>query len=257
MSSRLEELVALSRRLGEPAADLAILAEGNTSCRDGNRFWVKASGHSLREIDKGGFVQCEFDQLNAAFGRNLSDEEVRETLLRSTVAGSLQRPSVEAFMHSWLLTVPGVEFVGHVHPTACLALLCTPGSQILCRMRFFPDEVVCCGATSAWVPYVDPGLPLAEKIAASVTSFIREQGEPPKVIWLQNHGIIALGRTAHEVESALLMTAKAAQVVLLGGGLKAVEKEMIVPLTAAAVNRIRTRPDEHYRQSLLWNQSEK
>lgn len=163
-----------------------------------------------------------------------------------------RRPSVEAFMHAWLLTLPGVEWVGHVHPTAVLALLCSPGAQGLCRMRFFPDEVVCCGPATCWVPYVDPGLPLAEKIKEAVTNFINEHEEAPKVVWLQNHGVIALGRTALEVESAILMNDKAARVVLAAGGLQAVEKDRIVPLSPLAVDRIHSRPDEHHRQKLLW-----
>lgn len=155
-------------------------------------------------------------------------------------------------MHAWLLTLPGVEFVGHVHPTAVLSLVCSPSAQQLCRMRFFPDEVVCCGLATAWVPYADPGLPLADKIKESVSNFVREHSEAPKVVWLQSHGVIALGRSAAEVESALLMNDKAARVVLSAGGLQAVEKDRIVPLSPQVVERIRSRPDEHYRQELLW-----
>lgn len=162
------------------------------------------------------------------------------------------RPSVEAFMHAWLLTLPGVEFVGHVHPTAVLSLVCSPDAQGLCRMRFFPDEVVCCGVATAWVSYVDPGLPLAAKIRDSVTHFVKEHGETPKVIWMQNHGLIALGRSPLEVETAILINVKASRMILMAGGLGAVEKDKIVPLSPATVERIRTRPDEHYRQQLLW-----
>jgi rhamnose utilization protein RhaD (predicted bifunctional aldolase and dehydrogenase) len=49
---RLDELVVLSLELGDPARDLAILAEGNTSARiDANSFWVKASGTSLSRAE--------------------------------------------------------------------------------------------------------------------------------------------------------------------------------------------------------------
>lgn len=249
---RLDDLVSLSHRLGEPTADMAILAEGNTSCKDGTNFWVKASGKCLRDIDRDGFVQCDPLVLTECFGRGLSDAEVKEALYSSVKSDSNLRPSVEAFMHAWLLQLPGVEFVGHTHPTAVLSLVCSPGAQLLCRMRFFPDEVVCCGTTTVWIPYVDPGLPLAEKIATYVSAYLKEYNEVPKLLWLQNHGAIALGSTAHEVESALAMTTKAARMILMAGGLKAVEKESIVPLSAAVVDRIRTRPDEHYRQALLW-----
>jgi len=251
MSERLPELVAMSRFLGDPAHDLAILAEGNTSCNEEGSFWVKASGFSLNGIGPEGFVRCRPEPLLESFGTSPTDAAVSELLL-SCRSGDGQKPSVEAFMHAWLLTLPGVEFVGHVHPTAILALLCSAGAEGLCSMRFFPDDVVCCGVATAWVPYVDPGLFLAEAIKESVTNFGRVHGEPPKVIWMQNHGMIALGRTANEVKSAIMMNVKVARVVQMAGGLGAVEKGSLTPLSAETVERIHSRPDEHYRQELLW-----
>ncbi|HSW43277.1 MAG TPA: hypothetical protein VLM76_12275 [Patescibacteria group bacterium] len=44
----LHQLIGLSRSLGEPSRQLAILGEGNTSARiDDETFWVKASGTQL------------------------------------------------------------------------------------------------------------------------------------------------------------------------------------------------------------------
>jgi len=65
----------------------------------------------------------------------------------------------------------------------------------------------------------------------------------PKVILMQNHGLIALGRTAQQVENITAMAVKAARVLLgayaLGGPRF---------LTARDVARIHTRPDELYRR---------
>src|SRR5579862_8369230 len=52
----LEELIALSRWLGDPAHDLAILGEGNSSALlDDQTFLVKASGRELRTADENSF----------------------------------------------------------------------------------------------------------------------------------------------------------------------------------------------------------
>ena len=93
------------------------------------------------------------------------------------------------------------------------------------------------------VPYVDPGLPLAAAVRESVEAFVAEWGTVPKTIWMGNHGLIALGGNRREVESATLMTAKASRVRLGGASL---------PLRRESVERIANRPDDHYRQSLLW-----
>jgi ribulose-5-phosphate 4-epimerase/fuculose-1-phosphate aldolase len=62
---------------------------------------------------------------------------------------------------------------------------------------------------------------------------------------MQNHGLIALGRTAQEVEDITAMAVKAARVLLgtyvLGGPHL---------LTAENVVRIHTRPDEAYRRQV-------
>ena len=59
-----EELVALTRRLGDPAKDLVILAEGNTSqlLPDG-RIAVKASGVYMADASREDFVVTEVQSL--------------------------------------------------------------------------------------------------------------------------------------------------------------------------------------------------
>jgi len=55
----LEELVEMSRKLGEPAADCVILGEGNTSARiDEETFWVKASGALRTALCGSGLARC-------------------------------------------------------------------------------------------------------------------------------------------------------------------------------------------------------
>ena len=237
-----EEAAALARTLGDPLLDLAMLAEGNTSARqDDDTFWVKASGFSMRDITADGFLRVCFAPILTAEG--LDDAGVRELLAMARVDQGPIMPSVETFMHAWLLTLPGVNFVGHCHPTDLLPILCRPDAEERAKERFFPDEIVCCGPASAWVPYVDPGLPLANAVRHGVEEYIREWGSVPKTIWMGNHGLIALGANRREVESATLMSAKAAR-VRLGGANK--------PLTREQAERLATRPDEHYRQRLLW-----
>jgi L-ribulose-5-phosphate 4-epimerase len=244
--SVVEELIRLSLRLGDPSLDLAILAEGNASAIEGDSFWVKASGYQLASLDESGLAKVDLAAANAYLsGPDLTDKETREAL--KTVGAGERLPSVETFMHAYLLTLPGVKFVGHTHPTPHLSMLSTSRAAEIAKQRLFPDEIVCCGPESAFVPYTDPGLPLAKAIRASVEDYIGRWEETPKAVWLENHGLIALGQTAQEVLSTTLMSSKAARVWLHGfaSGLP------MKPLTDEQIERIHTRPDEHYRQELL------
>jgi rhamnose utilization protein RhaD (predicted bifunctional aldolase and dehydrogenase) len=248
----LEQLIAMSRRLGDPLLDYVILGEGNTSAQiDGDTFWVKASGAELRTIKAHGFVEVRFGEVLSMLDREgLGDAEVKAGLEAARVdPQATARPSVETVLHALVLTLDGVNFVGHTHPTAVNALLCSQKVEEAIAGRLFPDEIVYCGPAPVYIPYTDPGVPLATKVGDEINRFLDEYGETPKVILMQNHGLIALGRTATEVENITAMYVKTARVILgayaLGG-----------PhfMTPEAVTRIHTRPDEQYRRQ-EWGRS--
>jgi rhamnose utilization protein RhaD (predicted bifunctional aldolase and dehydrogenase) len=244
------ELVDLCHKLGSSERDLAILGEGNVSGKlDEEGFLVKASGHSMCNIGTGGFSRINFSLiLRALDGGDITDSETRELLnISRQDPDSDPLPSVETFMHAYLLSLEGINYVGHTHPTPLISLLSVEGCEEISRLRLFPDEIVCCGPATAYVPYVDPGLPLARAIRKSVEEFRLEYGMVPKTIWLQNHGLICPAKSVRDVESATYMGAKAARAWLgaLGTGRK------LVPMTQQAIDRIHTRPDEHFRQKLI------
>lgn len=241
-------LVGLSRELGEERRELAILAEGNTSAKlpDGT-FLVKASGSNLGTMTNADLVQCSFAPLLEMLDRTqISDAEVEEGLMKSRVNQAAKKPSVECLFHAWLLSQPGIEFVGHVHSIAINRILCSPRAGEFATHRLFPDEVVCCGPASLHLGYVDPGLDLAKAIREGCGHFQKERGILPKVILLQNHGVIAPGRTSGAVKAAIYMADKAARIFEGAARLRGPEF-----LTPEQVARIAGRSDEHYRQRIL------
>ena len=96
------------------------------------------------------------------------------------------------------------------------------------------------------VGYVDPGTILAQNIREETGKFITAENRPPRMVLMQNHGLIALGATTGAVLAASLMAEKSARIFLgasaLGGP---------TALSAENVARIDSRPDEHYRQRML------
>ena len=90
-----------------------------------------------------------------------------------------------------LLDECDANFIGHTHPTQVNRVLCSSRAEQFAKHRMFPDEVVLCGPESAFVPYVSPGLPLAQGIQSSVRDYIARNHEPPKIVLLANHGLIA------------------------------------------------------------------
>src|SRR3954471_12147755 len=92
----LDRLIALSREIGRPERELAILGEGNTSADVGDgTFWVKASGSQLAMIDAGGFSRVRLtSMLELLDAPRLSDEQVDAGLRGALVDPAACKPSV-------------------------------------------------------------------------------------------------------------------------------------------------------------------
>lgn len=245
MSDVRTELIEMSRTLGDEKLDLAILGEGNTSAReDDESFWVKASGTHLARADESTLVRVQFAPILAALEREaMSDAETKQLLRDATTAGD-RIPSIETFLHAMCLPLEGVRFVGHTHPTAAVSLLCSARSRELFSGSLFPDQIVLLGPRMVYVPYADPGLPLARAVRDALRAFLDHERRVPRVILLENHGVIALGSTAHEVLNITLMLVKVCRITagaLLAGGPRF--------LTRQNVERIDQRPDELARRA--------
>jgi rhamnose utilization protein RhaD (predicted bifunctional aldolase and dehydrogenase) len=243
-----EDLLTLSHEIGREDRGLVLLGEGNTSARfTEDTYLVKASGSHLGNLRAEDVVECRLSTILPMLDQNdLSDRQVDEALLASRVDKKAKKPSVEAVFHAWLLSLPDVKFVGHSHPTAVNQILCSPRTREFAERRMFPDEIVCCGVASVFIPLTDPGLKLAQAIRRETKAFVKKHQHQPRVILMENHGIITLGGTWQSVLAAVLMAEKAAKVFVgaaqLGGP---------VFLSEENIARIAGRPDEVYRQRVL------
>jgi rhamnose utilization protein RhaD (predicted bifunctional aldolase and dehydrogenase) len=287
-------LVALSHQLGDPAADLVVLGEGNTSTALGDgTFLVKASGTRLGGVTEDDLVRLDLAAVLALIDDPELDEHDQPGLaarLRAAarpsgpesatepgtepdsgpdigpdigpgtdaafgsgagtgLAGSgpgAKLASIETMLHALALELPGTQVVGHTHPTAVNALLCSDRAADLVAGSLFPDQVVVCGAHALLVPYAEPGLPLARAVRRGLAEHLDAHGAPPRLIHLANHGIVALGENAAQVLAVTTMAVKAARV--LSGALA-----VGVPryLSAETVARLDNRPDELHRRRVL------
>lgn len=248
MNDKIQALLRLSHELGQEDRHLAILGEGNTSVKLGpEQFAVKASGCHLGTLTEGDVTVCDSTRvLSLLDRRQLADDDMVMALMEARSGGVGKKPSIESLFHAWLLTLRDVNYVGHCHPLSVNQVLCSPRARDFAERRLFPDEVVCCGALSVFIPYADPGLPLAREIAERTRAFIEREGYVPRLILLQNHGLIALGPTPEAVLAATFMAAKAAAIFM---GAAAMGGPNF--LNPQHVDRIAGRPDETYRQRQL------
>ena len=201
-----------------------ICGEGNVSCREEETLLIKASGTNLDDLGYDDLVRCRFD------GKPLEDEE--------------KKPSMEVSFHAWILrTFPQINFVAHTHPTHTNKILCSERIFSFAKRRLFPDQIVRNGARSCVVPYATPGKPLRKAIESSIIEFMAAEKYFPKLILLQNHGIIVAGISAKDCVSSTLMCEKSAEIY---SGARAMGS--INYLTKEQIAEVDTSPDEKYRR---------
>lgn len=245
----LEALVAMSLEIGRPERELVILGEGNTSADIGDgTFWIKASGTQLPQAAPDCFVRMQTEPVCAIAERaTCSDDEFKALLEAARVDPSdPRRPSTETVLHALAIHEMGVRFIAHTHPVAVNAIMCSIYAEEAVRGRLFPDEIVVCGPAPAYVPYTDPGFELAVAVRRTMHAYADRWGMAPKVIVMQNHGLIALGGSPQEVDNITAMYVKTCRVLL---GTYAVGGPHF--LGEDNVDRIHTRPDEGYRRRAL------
>lgn len=221
--TKLEQLVQMTRSLGKPERDYVILSEGNTSIRaDAKTFWVKASGSRMADVGSDAFLRIDAEQVLALLdGPPLTESEMRSRLTGAKVdPGAAGSPSIETAMHALCLTLGGATVVGHTHPTAINAILCSRRPEEPFGRTIFPAESMVCGEP-LFVPYAQPGQPLARAVRRALQSGLERPGEPARVLLLQNHGLVALGDTPQQVLDITEMMVKTARILVqtyaLGG----------------------------------------
>lgn len=239
----LHQASSLSAWAAEPHRDLVILAEGNASFKVGRSMLIKGSGAAMGSGGITEFVEVDRLRLSTLLdGGEVPDDEVAAELLAARSWGS-RRPSVETLLHVVCQSFDAITAVLHTHPTPVNALLCSTAADLLVSGSYFPDQIVTLGTNPMLVPYVDPGLPLAQLVQRMIREHVNRTGATPKVIYLQNHGMFALGGSAAEAIQLTQMAVKTAQVIIgattVGG---------VVPLSREQVHRIDTRPDELLRR---------
>jgi rhamnose utilization protein RhaD (predicted bifunctional aldolase and dehydrogenase)/NAD(P)-dependent dehydrogenase (short-subunit alcohol dehydrogenase family) len=200
----LNDLVSLSRRFGEDP-EFTRGGGGNSSVKADGILYIKPSGTSLAELTAESVIALDvrplMDLLNAAPERVVAGgtDEVMGVAIGARVGvRDDRRPSVECLFHALLPE----RFVLHTHPTTVNAVTCAKrGAEITERLF---------GSSVLWVPYTDPGLPLARLIRDAGRNYQERTGNAaPRTLFLQNHGLVVAGDSPAEIEetSARLIAA--------------------------------------------------
>ena len=193
MKPEINELIEISKYYGSNK-EYVIAGGGNTSFKDEQTIWIKASGQPLAELTEHGLVALNREKLHVISTNIYSDEPaIREEQVKTDMFLSIidtaknKRPSVETSLHE----IIRYKFVVHLHPTLINGLLCSRNAKSLTHKIF--------GESVLFVPYIDPGYTLFKKLESDIISYRGKFTKDPQIIFLENHGSFVGADTTEEI----------------------------------------------------------
>jgi rhamnose utilization protein RhaD (predicted bifunctional aldolase and dehydrogenase) len=175
------DLRLMSSRIGRDPT-LVQGSGGNTSIKDGNVLWVKASGTWLAEAAE----QDIMVPIGLRAAQQMT-ETGNDGFINARLHGTL-RPSIETSLHCQL----NHKIVAHVHSVNAIATNVQEGAKkrLLKQLK---------GINWRYIPYAKPGLSLT----AEVIRVLAEEPGNPSLLVLENHGLVLGGETCATVEALL------------------------------------------------------
>lgn len=180
-----DKFIALSRYAGS-RFDLLQAGGGNSSVKlDDHRMLVKASGYFLSEVESGkGYVVVDYPEMVSLLDTPTkwadNDKRHRDSKVNHLVARATKTPGSRASIEVFLHAVLG-RFVLHTHPIAV---------NIIVSQTNWDINLIALFADALCIPYCTPGIELGVELNARVKRYVSSHGCAPKIIFLQNHGLI-------------------------------------------------------------------
>lgn len=187
-------LIKISNYAGQ-RFDLVQAGGGNSSVKDDDgTMLIKASGYPLSEVDEeNGFSKVYTRQI-ANIVKNKSvlkaknkreREKISAQLVKESIIGH-SRPSIETLLHALMS-----KYTLHTHPLAVnMIVIEKDWKDVLAKM--FDDVVL--------VDYRTPGIELALELKKEMDNFESVKLMQPKIIFLQNHGLIISSDNIDEIK---------------------------------------------------------
>ncbi|MEW9501059.1 class II aldolase/adducin family protein [Jeotgalibacillus marinus] len=182
-----KNFITISKFAGE-RYDLIQAGGGNSSAKlEEGKMLIKASGHLLSDVGvNNGYVLVDIEEVLAIFEdssiirekNKRKREDQAAVLMKKSIVQSdgRNRPSIETFLHAILY-----KYTLHTHPIAVNMLTCKNGWEEQLK-DLFPKAL--------FVQYKTPGIDLALELRKECAIYQKQIGRLPKIIFLQNHGLI-------------------------------------------------------------------
>jgi len=174
--------------------EFVLAGGGTTSYKTDEHLWVKAAGVDLESIADDEFAMLDRKKLNEAGSKTYSSniEQRKLQVMRILEDANLTpglSPSVTAFIHN----IINYSYVVELNPTLVNGVLCANDAEKVFETVF--------GAEAVFVSFMTPGDSLFKEVEQKILTFRQTKGHDPKIILLQNRGIIVSSDSVDEVHA--------------------------------------------------------
>jgi hypothetical protein len=217
--------VELGREVSKHPGRLAIYDEGLVAAQLDRNMVIGRQGARLNNLARADLIEFDpnplLEVLEQEQSRRGAEEE--EALLGCRLRAEDPAIRPEAYFAAELLSRWKKRFLVHLQPPIVNTILASPRARQFADRRVTLVEAFSCGSAIPLISYVDPGAGLAREIRHKVNLWHDRARTAPKVIFLQNNGMLVLGDTCPEIIESTEKIMRAAEVFvgssLLGGPL--------------------------------------
>ena len=219
--SIITEILTLGQTLGNHPARLILAEEGSLAARiTDTRIVVTRRGAHLAALATADLVHFDLQKLNDVIALEpVLPEDITGARLHAEFGAE---PHEDLTLFACLLALdPALRVAVHVHPAIVDQIIASPRARQFADRRTVHNEVLALGSASLLVNYAEPGIALTREIQKKMILWRDRNKSVPRVILVQNHGVILLGATAlallRSIEALLKYAELFAGASLLGG----------------------------------------
>jgi ribulose-5-phosphate 4-epimerase/fuculose-1-phosphate aldolase len=217
----INEILTLGQSLGRHPARLILAEEGSLASRiTHSRIAVTRRRAHLAELEAADFVHFDLQRINEVTAQDpVLPEDIAAAQLH---AENGAEPHEDVTLFSWLLALdPAYRIAVHIHPVMVDQITASPRARQFADRRTVHNEVLALGPASLLVNYADPGLGLTREIQKKMILWRDRNKSVPRVILVQNHGVILMGESGlallRSIDALLKYAELFAGASLLGG----------------------------------------
>lgn len=217
-----QAVLELAHTAGSHPSRWVIWDEGLVAGKQGKHLAISAPGARLANLQASDLIAVKpallLEALSANHGRTHVDSEL---LRQARTAPDAPVPGPEAFLAAELLAEGWPSLLVLLQPVTLHQILASPRARQFADRRVTVSESYGLGRAMPLVPYADPGIALAKEMRSRISLWRDRYKAIPRIVLLQNQGVIVLGESVAEIVETTEKLMKAADVFIgasaLGG----------------------------------------